>query len=296
MQEHDATPAPSVLAAALEHLPAEVVIADHHGRIISVNEGWRHFGLENGAPKALCTGVGVNYLDVCSGATAAASPLAREAFEGLSAVLAGRRTEFQLEYPCHSDTENRWFLMNAVPFAPLNGLLIMHFDITRRKESELMLWDAAQHDPLTGVFNRRGITELARHLERTGPATPYPLVVAADVEGLKFINDNFGHASGDLVIRAAARSLSVRRAVVARLGGDEFLALLPRKAPRYRQAFESSVQAAFRRECGKIRSGLSLGFAQMPEDGATLEELASVADRRMYEGRFLPGQRRIYAA
>jgi len=78
-----------------------------------------------------------NYLEVCRRAVDAASPLAREALEGIEAVVAGRRSEFRLEYPCHSPTQKRWFFLNAVrPVGGVRGAVIMHLDVTQRKRAE----------------------------------------------------------------------------------------------------------------------------------------------------------------
>ena len=86
---------------------------------------------------AVNVSVGADYLGVCRRAADEADPLAKEAMEGIEAVLAGRRSEFTLEYPCHSPTQHRWFFMNVVrPLGGVQGAVIMHLDITERKRAE----------------------------------------------------------------------------------------------------------------------------------------------------------------
>jgi CheY-like chemotaxis protein len=90
-----------------------IAILDERGTILSVNEAWRRFGQANGLNEAdFC--VGTNYLEVCEKAQAATG-LAHDAAEGIRAVMSGTRMEFFLEYPCHSPSEPRWFVMRVSP-------------------------------------------------------------------------------------------------------------------------------------------------------------------------------------
>jgi PAS domain-containing protein len=73
-------------------------------------------------------GPGTSYLDAC-----AATPDVKAALEEL---LAGRRRSFSHEYPCHSPTEKRWFLLHASPLVEEGGVVVSHIDITRRKVLE----------------------------------------------------------------------------------------------------------------------------------------------------------------
>lgn len=85
--------------------------------------------------------------------------------------------------------------------------------------------DAARRDPLTGLHTRTAFTRRAARLLRSGPA----LVVLADVNDFKTVNDTHGHAAGDALLAAVASRMTLfcRSGVTARLGGDEFAAVLP---------------------------------------------------------------------
>ncbi|WP_436907996.1 ATP-binding protein [Halosimplex marinum] len=124
-----------LVAAAFDALPAQVAVVDADGVIRTTNRAWRQFGLDNdlqGDPDM----VGENYLAVCD---AADDETASEAAAGIRSVLAGERPEVTLEYPCHSPDERRWFLMRAIalPEHDEAHALVMHVDITDRKEGEL---------------------------------------------------------------------------------------------------------------------------------------------------------------
>ena len=121
--------------AILASHPAHIAVLDHEGRIVAVNPAWERFARENGAGDR--SDIGTNYLDVCGCATGPFSDEAAAVVEGIGAVLERRIPLFELEYPCHSRSEQRWFLLVA---APLNyhggGAVISHVNITARKQQE----------------------------------------------------------------------------------------------------------------------------------------------------------------
>ncbi|RFC40238.1 MAG: PAS domain S-box-containing protein/diguanylate cyclase (GGDEF) domain-containing protein, partial [Candidatus Nitrotoga sp. CP45] len=122
-------------AAILNALPANIALLDTQGVIISVNEAWRRFARTN-AFQVQGYGVGVNYLEICDSARGDYASEAPKAAAGIRSVLAGKVKNFSLEYPCHSPTEQRWFLLTVTPLAddPPNGVVVMHLNITERKK------------------------------------------------------------------------------------------------------------------------------------------------------------------
>jgi two-component system CheB/CheR fusion protein len=116
------------LQAVLDSMPAQLVEIDRTGNIVLVNEAWRRFAAGNGNPTLTACGPGTNYLDTCASST---DEHARRALEGLRRTLAGEIDTFSMEYPCHSQTQERWFLMYAAPIRhPAGGAVVSHFDIT----------------------------------------------------------------------------------------------------------------------------------------------------------------------
>jgi diguanylate cyclase (GGDEF)-like protein len=164
----------------------------------------------------------------------------------------------------------------------------------RRRETEFAAISAAAlTDALTGVLNRRGFTEAAeRELAR---ASRYnrPFVLAyVDVVGLKAVNDTAGHMTGDELIKTVAGLMkeSARADdVVGRIGGDEFALLLGEQTAESAGPVVRRIQS----RVAEARAGmeisvpweLTIGMASFPDDGANLEELLDVADRRLYEQR-----------
>ena len=222
-------------SAVLDALPDATAVLDQSGLIIAVNHTWRMFAVDNGGTEQ-DTGVGVNYLDVCSRAAAAGSNDAEQVVARLQEVLSGRSVEADLEYPCPAPAIGRWFLLRLTRLAgPIPGVVASHVNITRRKTAEQVLAHAASHDPLSGLVNRTLLlARLAAALRpRVGGGRRSLDVglVYIDLDGFKAVNDTFGHGAGDEVILTVASRLQdvVRPGdTISRLGGDEFSVLAPR--------------------------------------------------------------------
>ncbi|CAO3417470.1 chemotaxis protein CheB [Azospirillum doebereinerae] len=128
------------LQTVLNSLPEHIAVIDRDGRIVTVNAAWRRFGDANGAPGLEHSGVGASYLAACGVGGGDADEVARAVDEGLRLMLAGEQTQFTIEYPCHSKTEKRWFLMHAVRLNDsAGGVVVSHIDITNRKLMELRM-------------------------------------------------------------------------------------------------------------------------------------------------------------
>jgi diguanylate cyclase (GGDEF)-like protein/PAS domain S-box-containing protein len=123
-----------------------------------------------------------------------------------------------------------WVELSVNPLGPslLQGLVN---DITERKRAESAAHELAVRDPVTGLLNRRGLDNALATLLGSPKTESRPLaLLLVDLDYFKAVNDTFGHAAGDLVLREVANVLSqsVRRSdIVGRTGGDEFVVLLP---------------------------------------------------------------------
>jgi len=126
--------------AILNALPAHIALLDPQGVIVAVNDSWRRFGSAN-ALQSTDFFVGRNYLQVCESAAGDCSQEARQVADGLRAVLNGTRSEFSIEYPCHSPNEKRWFRLMATRLHQerLAGVVIMHVNVTDRRLAEEVL-------------------------------------------------------------------------------------------------------------------------------------------------------------
>ncbi len=125
------------LLASLDALSAHIAIVDAWGTILFVNQAWRAFSAENDVhPGAV--GEGINYLAVCDGVVGPDAEEAADFTRGIREVLQGKRSSFEMEYPCHSPGERRWFIGRVTRF-PGGGsarAAIAHENITERKRAE----------------------------------------------------------------------------------------------------------------------------------------------------------------
>jgi len=157
------------------------------------------------------------------------------------------------------------------------------------------LEDLAVRDPLTGLYNRRWAEERmdAEHARLLRYDTPY-CVFIADIDHFKAVNDNYGHAAGDAVLRALAQMLLAKtRKVdsVARYGGEEFLAILPnalltsavQAAERLREAL--AVTEIVLPDGRAVRVTASFGVAQAHSKESLWGTVVGRADHAMYEAK-----------
>lgn len=158
-------------------------------------------------------------------------------------------------------------------------------DITERKKAENELRHLSTHDPLTGLYNRLYFEEEMRRLDQ-GRVFPVSIMVA-DLDGLKYVNDSFGHHQGDQMIREVGQAIKNAfrsEDVVARIGGDEFGVLLPQAdAEVTHNAIERiySRLLAIAQVNPEIPFGLSIGLATS-EANEPLVETQKRADQDMY--------------
>lgn len=131
----------SFLQAVLDALAENVAVLDAEGVITMVNRAWLAFASENGAEASTCNGIGVNYLQVCERSVGEPDgDHARNAAEGLRAVLSGQRRNFSMEYPCHSGDQQRWFVMNVSALQGVDGdrqgAVVSHVNITAWRQGQ----------------------------------------------------------------------------------------------------------------------------------------------------------------
>lgn len=130
-----AGPAHRFVIGAFDAFPANVAILDARGVILAVNQGWIAFAEENGGTPDL----GLNYLGVCRGAVGEGGADAIVMAQGIEQVLRGEVPFFEHEYPCHSPTEERYFMARVAPFTQDGEAfaVVVHHNITARKHAEL---------------------------------------------------------------------------------------------------------------------------------------------------------------
>jgi diguanylate cyclase (GGDEF)-like protein/PAS domain S-box-containing protein len=188
--------------------------------------------------------------------------------------------------------------LTVSPVTDANGRIvsaaIIARDTTERVRYEERLRHMADHDQLTGLFNRRRFDEqLKRELARAGRYAENSAVLSIDVDNFKGINDSAGHAAGDAVLCHVARVLAERsRAtdVVARLGGDEFAVLLSAVGAKEARTAAEHLLAEIRSSpalygAKPFRISASIGVATFESDDATAGEILVNADLAMYAAK-----------
>jgi cyclic di-GMP phosphodiesterase Gmr len=162
-------------------------------------------------------------------------------------------------------------------------------DVTVAHEAEQRLIDLANTDTLTGLPNRHAMQERISELLARKPLKPFG-VLFLDLDNFKAVNDHFGHAQGDELIKLAARAIQscLRPAdVIARIGGDEFLIIIDHptclsELEALAQRILEKMKKPFRLTASETYSTCSIGIALCPDHGLTREELIRNADTAMY--------------
>ncbi len=167
----------------LQALPAHIAVVDSVGAVLLVNRAWMTFAALNCETPDCKLAVGANYLEVSRRASAG-DEYAHRALAGISAVLEGSIERFSMEYPCHSPSQQRWFVMDAAALDVLGGggAIISHLDITARKLAELAL--GASETRFRAMFDKAavGMAEIAAD-GRWLRANPALLRIAGRSEG-----------------------------------------------------------------------------------------------------------------
>src|SRR5437879_10118161 len=184
--------------------------------------------------------------------------------------------------------KERWLDITATPidFNGERSRLISAFDLTERKRAESQARLLAVPDPLTGLGNyRRLLDVLHAEIERSGRTGRPFAVLLLDLDGLKKINDCYGHLAGSRalcrvgeVLRLFCRAIDT----AARYGGDEFAVVLPETDAAAAGLVASRIRNRLATDSERPPLSASIGVAAYPQAGETIETLLETADREWY--------------
>lgn len=198
--------------------------------------------------------------------------------------LAGEMLHILMQFAVQEDHRDDW-----------SQVLVSLVDITARKNAEAYLEYLGKHDVLTGLRNRAYYVEELHRLTRKGPWPVAAIVI--DLNGLKVVNDEHGHAVGDALLRRAGevldKAVDAAAGCVARIGGDEFCVLLPAMDERAAQAVADRI-SSLQDVNNQFYPGLALSLAMglgVARDGEPIDAAVQRADRMMYTAKA-----RYYAA
>jgi diguanylate cyclase (GGDEF)-like protein/PAS domain S-box-containing protein len=172
-----------------------------------------------------------------------------------------------------------------------DGCEVIAEDITAQRASEDHLRHIAATDALTGLANYRRLSEtLESEIKRSGRTARAFAVLLFDLNGMKRINDDYGHLAGNRalcrladIFRFACRSIDT----AARYGGDEFAIILPETGAKEGHAVGRRICERLSNDRENPLLSVSAGVAVYPEDGTTIDTLFQAADRALYKMKAL---------
>ncbi len=268
--------------AVLEALPCPLAVLAPSGIVTFVNRAW----------PASFEVVGRPYRQVLEARRSLPPSAAAAVQDAIAAALAGAAPSAALEFCEDGKPSARWLRVRCASVMG-GGAVVLLEDVSDQRRRELELALRADHDPLTGLANRRRfVTEGARMLALAARHDWGMALLFIDLDAFKAINDSAGHSFGDAVLQQVAKRLEHRTRsgdLLARIGGDEFVVLLSDidaansvgLAQRYRIALQQPpiVPGAV------LPVQASIGIAWFPGAAKTLTALLRLADAAMYRAK-----------
>ncbi len=275
--------------SAFERAPIGMALTSLEGRFMQVNPALAEL---LGLPREVISGMHVADLTH-------PEDVARDS-AAMAAMIAGDTDSYEAEKRyLHADGRAVWVALQATIVHDARGeaehFLSQIQDVTDRRSYQERLEFIADHDPLTGLLNRRSFErELDRHVTKVRRDGDQGALVVLDLDHFKVVNDSLGHTAGDKLIVGIAERLTGRLResdVVARLGGDEFAILLPDASADEAVQVAQQLLEVIRAEPVPVmgrprRSTASIGVAPVVHrDGLTGEDLLVAADLAMYDAK-----------
>ncbi len=278
-------------AVLLAHLPGMAYRCrnDHDWTMLFVSEGCKK--LTGYEPENLLYNKDASFIDLIA-------PEYHEILRMEWARILALKIPFQNEYEIiDKDGRRKWVIEMGQGIydeeenvVALEGLII---DVTEQKQREAQIKHMSDHDLLTGLYNRKFFEEEKARLE-DDCYVPVSVIIA-NINGVRLINDAFGHAEGDRVIIEAA-SFMKRRCregdILARTGGDEFSLLLPNTDSHEAYSILRSIHKACEQHNGmnpnrRYDVSVSLGFGAKNLESETIEQAAKEAEEYMHNRKLL---------
>jgi diguanylate cyclase (GGDEF)-like protein/PAS domain S-box-containing protein len=191
------------------------------------------------------------------------------------------------------DGSRIWIALNALAIRDLKGGMLFYEgtleDITERKWADDQIRYLSFHDKLTGLYNRLYFEEELQRLD-TERQLPISLILG-DVNGLKLVNDAFGHQEGDKLLTRISFILKEccrKEDVIARLGGDEFAIFLPRTTYKVTSGIVDRIKAACSQAShDPVQLSIALGAVTKEKQKQDIQEVLKEAEAKMYRSKLL---------
>lgn len=191
----------------------------------------------------------------------------------------------------HKNGVNKYVELNAgiITYEDKPALLVIFRDITQRRQDENKIRYLSFHDKLTGLYNRAFLEE---ELKRLDAEEYLPIsIIMGDVNGLKLVNDAFGHQKGDELLQSAAqvfKSSNRKEDITGRWGGDEYVCILPKIDEKTVKGICNRIKQAYLEKCEQpIQLSISLGVATKKECSQDIYEVLKEAEDNMYKTKLM---------
>ncbi len=276
------------LDLAIENMSEGLCLYDAAGRLVASN---RRYAAIFGVP-ADAIAPGMTQGEVVDRILAAGSMPPGLDRARIEAMVAGPPAGGRPSESSYGLRDGRLVALSVQPL-PDGGWVATHRDITELRRGAARLRHLALHDPLTTLANRTAFTtSLVRRLELAGAAPAFALLLL-DVDRLTTVNDRFGHAAGDALLRTLAERLRThagRHGLAARLGGDEFALVVEDVADetslaKLADAVSASLSAPVAAPVGTIRNAVSIGATVIADPQLSADEALGRADVALQAAR-----------
>lgn len=176
--------------------------------------------------------------------------------------------------------------MADIFYQGVKSKLLIMLDITKRKQAQNEVDYLNYHDRLTDLYNR---SFLKQELDRLDTKRQVPIsIIMGDVNGLKLVNDAFGHQKGDQLLQQAAQILQNccrEEDIVTRWGGDEFVILLPQTPNKIAQEICTRIKEACANNEEPVQFNIALGVGTKEEMSEDIDKILNNADDKMYKNK-----------
>jgi len=275
------------IEAILQELPSNIFLKDSEGKYIFMTHYWRHLK------------PGHNSKMTCRGKTDI--EIRKDKVNALKAMESDRhilKTGEGTTYVIEENYEGQQEFLELIKRPThdkngrVNGIVALINDVTKKQLLKMELEERSTHDPLTGLLNKAATEEMVGMAVlkcSLDGSTGTGALMMIDVDNFKGVNDNFGHAVGDKVLKTVGSIIHSNfkgMDVKGRVGGDEFMVFArdadDSVALRLATAIGEQAAHAFDGQNLEGRVSLSIGIALCPKHGSSFQELYKAADQALY--------------